>query len=550
MSEVRTIIVNGAALKISVNLESALQHIRDPEFPRVLWIDAMSIDQKNDIEKSEQVTQMRKIYARAKEVVTWLGPSRDNSDLAIDWIQNFGAQAHDLTIGSIPALQLIPLLTDLATERAAAMDDKLKQFLRRLHIELSPSASGHTPVVRALASLFSRPYWTRAWVVQEVAMASSLQIRCGDSIANEENMHHAQRILRNYMHFNSLHTASEIYDIDIKHTINLFKARRIRGSPPLIYLLRMFRHHVATDPRDKIFALLGISSDADDLGIAIDYRWSCQEVYTLTARALIDHGVLDVLSLVSQLRCVANLQSWVPDWSCDIAHNILQHRALNRNSNTLEAPLQPAYNACGRLVHTAIGTPTSSWHCPLQLSGVLVATVVDCGEQYQAGQEGRWLADIFHLASRTGSATVVPNEDCLRDAIRVAAADQDVRRGTAKPRLPRATIEAVRSLLIGCDLNLVTSKMLIDADLSTYDMQIKSAAEARRPILLSNDMVGIAPARTLLDDCLFIVSGAAVPHVLRRHSDGKFQLIGESYTHGLMYGELANEKKVEELTVV
>ncbi|KAI7554020.1 hypothetical protein KC331_g832 [Hortaea werneckii] len=462
----------------------------------------MSIDQKNDIEKSEQVTQMRKIYARAKEVVTWLGPSRDNSDLAIDWIQNFGAQAHDLTIGSIPALQLIPLLTDLATERAAAMDDKLKQFLRRLHIELSPSASGHTPV-----------------------------IRCGDSIANEENMHHAQRILRNYMHFNSLHTASEIYDIDIKHTINLFKARRIRGSPPLIYLLR-------------------ISSDADDLGIAIDYRWSCQEVYTLTARALIDHGVLDVLSLVSQLRCVANLQSWVPDWSCDIAHNILQHRALNRNSNTLEAPLQPAYNACGRLVHTAIGTPTSSWHCPLQLSGVLVATVVDCGEQYQAGQEGRWLADIFHLASRTGSATVVPNEDCLRDAIRVAAADQDVRRGTAKPRLPRATIEAVRSLLIGCDLNLVTSKMLIDADLSTYDMQIKSAAEARRPILLSNDMVGIAPARTLLDDCLFIVSGAAVPHVLRRHSDGKFQLIGESYTHGLMYGELANEKKVEELTVV
>lgn len=62
-------------LKVTLNLATALQVLRLHNSPRVLWVDAVCINQAEKEEKSKQIPQMREIYASATSVLTWLGPS-------------------------------------------------------------------------------------------------------------------------------------------------------------------------------------------------------------------------------------------------------------------------------------------------------------------------------------------------------------------------------------------------------------------------------------------------------------------------------------------
>ncbi|AEO71255.1 uncharacterized protein THITE_49961, partial [Thermothielavioides terrestris NRRL 8126] len=70
-------------LSITRNLAVALRHLRRTDAPRVVWIDALCIDQANDAEKGPQVALMGEIYRRATRVVAWLGPEADGSDRAM-----------------------------------------------------------------------------------------------------------------------------------------------------------------------------------------------------------------------------------------------------------------------------------------------------------------------------------------------------------------------------------------------------------------------------------------------------------------------------------
>lgn len=107
--------------------------------------------------------------------------------------------------------------------------------------------------------------------------------------------------------------------------------RVYRDSPfPLAALLRATcvgsinldrhgpHHFESTDPRDKIFALLSLASDREDLkrrGIFADYTKSCAEVYTLAMAALLQQGHMSLLSCCQNPKLQPNLPSWVPDWS-------------------------------------------------------------------------------------------------------------------------------------------------------------------------------------------------------------------------------------------
>jgi hypothetical protein len=67
------ILVNGASVAVTVNLESALRYLRHSDLPRVLWIDAICINQHDLGEKRHQVSIMQSIYTYAEQVVVWLG---------------------------------------------------------------------------------------------------------------------------------------------------------------------------------------------------------------------------------------------------------------------------------------------------------------------------------------------------------------------------------------------------------------------------------------------------------------------------------------------
>jgi hypothetical protein len=69
----KSIRLDGHQFPVTINLESALRHLRYDTIPRVLWIDAVCVNQEDLVERSQQVLLMRNVYEGAQNVVVWLG---------------------------------------------------------------------------------------------------------------------------------------------------------------------------------------------------------------------------------------------------------------------------------------------------------------------------------------------------------------------------------------------------------------------------------------------------------------------------------------------
>lgn len=82
------ILVDGGEVPIRANLHSALSHLRDRFLERILWVDAICINQQNADEKGHQVQSMAQIYAKASRVIVWLGEgTADGGGRALEYIR-------------------------------------------------------------------------------------------------------------------------------------------------------------------------------------------------------------------------------------------------------------------------------------------------------------------------------------------------------------------------------------------------------------------------------------------------------------------------------
>ena len=82
-----SISINKQNLAVTENLHAALLRLRDRFLERILWIDAICINQENLEEQGKQVQLMAKIYSKATRVLVWLGETADNSDIALERIR-------------------------------------------------------------------------------------------------------------------------------------------------------------------------------------------------------------------------------------------------------------------------------------------------------------------------------------------------------------------------------------------------------------------------------------------------------------------------------
>lgn len=137
-----TIACDGVLLSVTQNLYDAVQHLREPMHERIVWIDAMCINQKHDQERTDQVGIMRDIYAKASRVVIWLGKETSEDKLAFSMLARFKGlfEKHGL-VDFGPSLDRsygFPPLSD--------------------------------PEWRALVRFFQREWFQRIWVVQEATV--------------------------------------------------------------------------------------------------------------------------------------------------------------------------------------------------------------------------------------------------------------------------------------------------------------------------------------------------------------------------------------------
>jgi len=77
----RSIMLDGHPFKVTINLQAALRSLRKSE-PRVMWIDAICINQADWAERAAQVLHLRAIYKLAKRVVAWLGEETERTKSA------------------------------------------------------------------------------------------------------------------------------------------------------------------------------------------------------------------------------------------------------------------------------------------------------------------------------------------------------------------------------------------------------------------------------------------------------------------------------------
>lgn len=89
----RSIYIGKHDLPVTRNLYAALSHLRNFSLERIIWVDAICIDQKNTEEKEQQIQIMAKIYSQAIRVLVWLGEAADNSDQALEEIRAAGGKA-------------------------------------------------------------------------------------------------------------------------------------------------------------------------------------------------------------------------------------------------------------------------------------------------------------------------------------------------------------------------------------------------------------------------------------------------------------------------
>lgn len=83
-NKTHTIMLNGKELRVTTNLMTALRHLTWKDRDRILWIDALCIDQRNNSEKSHQVRQMGNVYREAESVIFWLGPATKETDVTLE----------------------------------------------------------------------------------------------------------------------------------------------------------------------------------------------------------------------------------------------------------------------------------------------------------------------------------------------------------------------------------------------------------------------------------------------------------------------------------
>jgi hypothetical protein len=98
--------VNKKPFYITKNLECALRHLRYTEDLRILWVDAICINQQDDDEKSKQVAMMGRIYNEDQKVYAWLGEGNRQSCQP-------GTSVHRVHVNCISHVTLRHLLTHL-----------------------------------------------------------------------------------------------------------------------------------------------------------------------------------------------------------------------------------------------------------------------------------------------------------------------------------------------------------------------------------------------------------------------------------------------------
>ncbi|KAJ2983498.1 hypothetical protein NQ176_g657 [Zarea fungicola] len=298
------ITINGCLFQVTVNLECALRYLRKSQSSRSLWIDAICINQQDDVEKALQVQDMANIFKRSSRVLIWLGEEIDPK----------------IHLDQPPPLPISDVFDGIARIAVGQSIDHL--------INGNPWLQW-TPAVLAF---LRRPWFTRLWIVQETVLTWDPLLICGKESLTWLTLMRAYPKLRPTLGLTAdglplINNAMEnldalvicwatmlVWETDETSATQAKQCRRL-----LILLFALKGKFICSDERDRLNGILGMLGNPKLLkGVSLGYQDSPATVFKSIAVFVLE-TIQSLEFLIGDRRNfdVANYHgkpSWVPTW--------------------------------------------------------------------------------------------------------------------------------------------------------------------------------------------------------------------------------------------
>ena len=277
-----TVTINHCRTLIRTSLWQFFQHLAHDGSTDYYWIDALCINQQDIDERNAQVGRMGETYFQARRVKVWLGPATQYTSALFD-----ADAAHFETVGLDPTNAECEAVKDIA----------------------------------------SRPYWSRMWIVQELLLAQSVEVLCGEHVLTWERFSTALmsvlEMAPNRVDWNELRHHPIVRFIGSEGVYHFTRSDRTS----LLWLLVDYGKASCTDPKDKVFALLGLLDGAE--------------------RKLLPDNFPDYRLTLGEVICIALTHALEQDETAPaLFHRVLEafeidhisDRVLRRTMNRLDVP--------------------------------------------------------------------------------------------------------------------------------------------------------------------------------------------------------------------
>ncbi|POS76294.1 hypothetical protein DHEL01_v205313 [Diaporthe helianthi] len=552
---------SGLTIAVGPSLYSALCHMRHstPGKTRLMWVDALCINQEDIPERNAQVRIMNDIYKRAWGTMIWLGEADVTIVRAFGWLRCLHeAFKHDFQ-RCRDGLET----RRECSKRFSAKDSNLVRSL------LQVSLGGLSAQLKAYSDIWAmlcRPWFSRKWVCREVASSveAGLVFWAGSSQLPEVALKCFLFVLdRNHWaraRFFEAHPSSrlEASTAGTEHPYLCYQRSMALSGPaleneglvPLLGKTFMFQ---CSDVRDQIFALLSIATDSAAFDHLVDYNTPVKKLCDGFSRACLDNA--RDLSVMWSLRSIASSERPLSkSWVLDIEALTCQHR-LTVDVLNLILDFYSVADKSGSMKIQTVSEGNRLW---------VKGRVVDCIEQLATKVSGLTEANAMHWninsaadfekamgsldrsiddcwavakqAEKDDSAilSAILCENMIRVTSSVNDMDAAVNRFTTYRRCLKRFVAAQDQ-----DAKLEALQSLRSVQWAKSALGVLYCLDYRRFGRSHDGALGWMPRSAQPDDLICIFDGMALPYAVRR-AEGLgegYVLLGECLISSLMAGE-------------
>jgi len=559
------ITVNSCKLEVTTNLSAALRRLRKEREIRVIWIDAICINQNDIEERNEQVSLMGEIYEGTREAIIWLGDHAEATcsnpemvergrqlistliDGLLDPYTDLRLKDNAIFAGFAAVLLMSKLWHQDGPEILMYDEDSGPQ----LHPQWPHGLDG-------LIGLARFPWWDRIWTVQESILPPSATMIYGSLEVSLDTLSDAMVKVGQICgpHFSAARPNSVAYvlwDLYQKiYTISGIKIQRKSGGLSPVILFLMCTQKRATDPRDKIFGLLGLLRNQISLpSIKPDYNLRKEDIYRMaTLEFLRFNPSMEMFEfgLINRPGMASWVLDWDPQWS------------------TTES-FFPALRVGGQKLNCSPRNSRSPEECFEEVENSLLHVDTFFIDKISA---------ISQCASSEALALQPTSEQLLEIAGMERHVDQTYKTGgTWEDAYWQTLVGQYEDKIDVSDPKDVyfswktawygpetEENLALRNDANVYDFQhtVEMNLSDRQFFVSTQGYLGVGPFGMQHGDEIHIFSGARVPYVIRKSTptykdtmrkesevvQERYRLLGCCYIHGIMDGELfEGEDKID-----